>query len=74
MVRKTITLPESTVELVRDRQREDESFSAAVARLIEEGARLAAEGKVPSWIGSAEGPGDLSLRVEEILRELARER
>jgi dsDNA-specific endonuclease/ATPase MutS2 len=70
MVRKTVTLPESTVELVRDRQLDGESFSAAVARLIEEGARLVSEGSVPSWIGSGEGTGDLSQRVEEILKEL----
>jgi hypothetical protein len=70
MVRKTITLPESTVELVRESAREGESFSATVTRLIEEGARLVEQGKVPSWIGSGEGEPDLSQRVEEILREL----
>lgn len=70
MVRKTVTLPESTVRLVRERQHDGESFSAAVARLIEEGARLVAEGNIPSWIGSGEGSGDLSLRDEEILREI----
>ncbi|HEU0305102.1 MAG TPA: hypothetical protein VFR32_11040 [Gaiellaceae bacterium] len=70
MVRKTITLPVSTVELVHESAREGESFSATVTRLIEEGARLTEQGKVPSWVGSAEGPGDLSQRVEEILREL----
>lgn len=74
MVRKTVTLPESTVEVVRDRQLDGESFSAAVARLIEEGARPAAQGETPSWVGTAEGPGDLSQRVEEILRELALKR
>lgn len=71
MVRKTVTLPESTVKLVRASAREGESFSAAVTRLIEEGARLATEGKVPSYVGSGEGPGDLSQRVEEILAQLA---
>ena len=70
MVRKTITLPESTVRVVQESAYEGESFSATVTRLIEEGARLAAQGKVPSWVGSAEGTGDLSQRVEEILREL----
>jgi hypothetical protein len=70
MVRKTITLPESTVQLVREQQLDGESFSAVVVRLIEDGARLAAQGKVPAWVGSADGPGDLSQRDEEILREI----
>ena len=70
MVRKTITLPESTVELVRRSAGAGESFSATVTRLIEEGARLAASGSVPSWVGAGEGAPDLSQRVEEILREL----
>ncbi len=70
MVRKTVTLPESTVELVRERQLDGESFSAAVARLIEEGAQLVAEGRVPSYVGAFDGPGDLSSRDEEILREI----
>lgn len=69
MVRKTITLPESTVELVRDQAREGESFSATVARLIEEGARLRSDGRTPAYVGSGEGPPDLSLRVEEYVRE-----
>jgi hypothetical protein len=70
MVRKTITMPESTVNLVRESARDGESFSAAVTRLIEEGARLVAEGRVPSYVGSAEGPGDMGIRAEEYLREI----
>lgn len=69
MVRKTITLPESTVELVRDLAREGESFSATVARLVEQGARLLTEGRAPGYVGTGEGPPDLSLRVEEYIRE-----
>lgn len=70
MVRKTITLPESVEALVRESAQEGESFSAAVARLIEEGARLAGSSARFRYIGSGEGPGDLSLRTEEYLREL----
>jgi hypothetical protein len=70
MVRKTITLPESTVRLVREAAAEGESFSATITRLVEVGARLAAERKVPRYVGSGEGPSDLSQRVEELLREL----
>jgi hypothetical protein len=69
MVRKTITLPESTVDLVRTEAREGESFSATVTRLIEQGARLLSEGRTPGYVGSGEGPPDLSLRVEEYIRE-----
>ncbi len=47
-----------------------ESFSATVARLIEEGAELVPEGRVPSYVGAFDGPGDLSSRDEEILREI----
>lgn len=69
MVRKTITLPESAVELVHERAAEGESFSATVARLIEEGSRLVGQSRVPGYVGSGEGPPDLSLRVDEYLRE-----
>lgn len=69
MVRKTITLPESTVDLVRGIARAGESFSATVTRLIEEGARFQSEGRTPSYVGSGEGPPDLSLRAEEYIRE-----
>jgi hypothetical protein len=69
MVRKTITLPESTVDLVRGAARDGESFSATVTRLIEEGARLLSERRAPDYVGSGEGPADLSLRAEQYLRE-----
>jgi hypothetical protein len=69
MLRRTITIPESTEKLVRDLTLEGESFSAAVTRLIQLGA-LASEGRrVPSYVGIAEGPSDLSLRAEEYLRD-----
>lgn len=69
MVRKTITLPENAVELVHELAAEGESFSATVTRLIEAGARLSGRSRVPSYVGSGEGPPDLSLRVEKYLRE-----
>ena len=74
MVRKTITLPESTVELVHHAAREGESFSATVTRLLEEGARVRSEGRVLSYVGAGEGPPDLSIRAEEYLRELVEAR
>jgi hypothetical protein len=69
MVRKTITLPASTVTYVLEEAREGESFSAAVTRLLDERARSATP-RMPSYVGAGEGPPDLSLRAEEYLREL----
>ena len=50
---------------------EGESFSAAVARLLDEGARAGEERPVPSYVGIAEGgPGDLGLNFEKYLDEV----
>ena len=71
MVRRTVSLPESTDALVRELAEEGESFSAAVTRLIEAGAAASEEGGHPSWIGSVAGPGDEQGRkVEEIVAEI----
>ncbi len=71
VVRRTITLPEGLDERVREVATESESFSGAVARLIEAG--LATERQRPSWIGSGEsGDPELAFRVEEVLAELSR--
>ena len=71
MVRRTITLPDSVDTRVRDAAHDGESFSAAVARLLEEG--LASTAERPDWIGSADtGDPTLSMRVEEVLDEIAR--
>ena len=69
MVRKTITLPESTVTYVLEASHEGESFSAAVARLLAERARSDGS-RMPSYVGSGEGPPDLSIRAEEDLRDI----
>jgi hypothetical protein len=72
VVRRTITLPEDVEKRVRDAAGEDESFSAAVARLLEAG--LSGQGKRLAWIGSGDsGDPDLAFRVEEVLAELAAE-
>ena len=63
-------MPQSVEALVRESAREGESFSATVTRLIEEGARLVAPGRMPSYVGSADGPDDMGIRAEEYLREL----
>jgi len=72
MVRRTITLPESTDDLIRAHAREGESFSAAVVRLAEAGVRVTGAPR-PRWVGSGEGPEDLGAQAERYLRELGLE-
>lgn len=67
MVRRTVTIPDSLDERVRAQQREGESFSAAVARLLEEGLD---ERSLPSYVASAPGGTDDSIRIEEIMGEV----
>jgi hypothetical protein len=69
MPKRTISIPEHTDQLVRDFAYEGESFSSALTRLIELGATAVEMNKVPSYVGSADGPDDLGLRTEEYLRE-----
>ena len=70
MARRTIYLPDSVEALARAQAREGESFSATIARLIEDGARAANGPAVPSYVGSWAGPGDLSRNAERYLREI----
>jgi hypothetical protein len=74
MVRRTVTLPESIDRRVRELAFEGESFSAAVARLLEAGTREVAERRYPSYVGTGEGgPPDLGINAEKYLEEIARE-
>jgi hypothetical protein len=74
MPRRTIYLPESVDALVRANAADGESFSAAVARLIEAGARASGERRPPSYVGIGEGPEDLGRMAERYLRDLLRDR
>jgi len=74
VVRRTVNLPDSIDALVRDMADEGESFSAAVTRLIEAGARALGSGRRPRYLASGDGPEDLGRRAEEYLRKLARSR
>lgn len=67
MARRTIYLPDSIEALVHEHAREDESFSATIARLVELGTSTGDEENWPDWIGSGEGPGDLSINLEKYL-------
>lgn len=72
MARRTVNLPDSVEKLVRSSREEGESFSAALSRLIEEGARVAGRRKPPAYVGIGTGPGDLATRAEEYLADLIR--
>lgn len=68
MPRRTIYLPESVEELVREQAYEGESFSATIVRLIELGALDDDRENWPDYIGSVEGgPRDLSINLEKYL-------
>lgn len=71
MARRTVNLPDSVEELVRECIRDGESFSAAVTRMLEAGYRAEKGRRRPlSYAGAGEGPEDLAIRAEEYLREL----
>jgi hypothetical protein len=55
MVRRTISLPASVDEKIRKIAEEEGSYSAAVARLVEEASRRT-KSERPSWIGSVDDP------------------
>ena len=68
MARRTVNLPEPTEALVRELAHDGESFSAAVSRLIEAGARSMRGPSRPTYVASGDGPEDLGARAEDYLR------
>lgn len=74
MGRRTVSLPDHTEALVERLSREGESFSAAVARLIEAGARSIEGKRAPGYVGAGEGPDDLGRRAEAYLNDLVSSR
>lgn len=74
MARRTLSLPDSIEELVRERAKEGESFSAAAVRLIQAGARAGGHKKAPRYVASGKGPRDLGRMAERYLREPTTER
>lgn len=70
MARRTIHLSEGTEALVKELALGGESFSAAVTRLLEAGARALKQSPAPSYVASGEGPDDLSRMAETYLRDL----
>jgi hypothetical protein len=74
VARRTISLPQSIEELARESACDGESFSATVARLIEQGARAERGARRPRYVASGEGPEDLGQAAEQYLRELVEAR
>jgi hypothetical protein len=70
VARRTVNLPDHVEATVRELAREGESFSAAVARLLEEGARSIRAGRRPSYVGTGEGPEDLGRLAERYLEDI----
>ena len=68
--RVTISLPKSIEELAREAARDGESFSATVARLIEQGAKAERGARRPRYVASGEGPADLGVAAERYLADL----
>jgi hypothetical protein len=74
MARITISLPQSIEDLARESAREGESFSATVARLIEQGARAERGARRPRYVAAGDGPEDLGRAAERYLNELVEAR
>jgi hypothetical protein len=71
MARRTVSLPENVDRTIRSiSERRGDSYSATVARLVEEGARRTKERPMPDWIGSADfGPRDFARHYERYMQE-----
>ena len=74
MPRRPISLPRSIGDLALESAHEGESFSAAVARLIEQGARAEQGARRPRYVTSGDGPEDLGQAAERYLHELVQAR
>jgi len=69
--RRTVSLPQSVDDLVHRVAEEGESYSAAVARLVEAGARATRTAARPRYVGSAAnlGPRDFARHYERYVDE-----
>jgi hypothetical protein len=70
MARVTISLPQGVKDLARDSAREGESFSATVARLIEQGAAAERGARRPRYVASGDGSSDLGEAAERYLADI----
>jgi len=72
MVRRTISLPAAIDQKILRIAEEEGSYSAAVQRLVEAGIKRSGKNEIPDWIGSGEGPADLSENLDKYIREALR--
>ena len=75
MVRRTISLPASVDEKIRKIAADEGSYSAAVARLLEEATRRGRTHDRPNWIGSVDDPElprDFARNYEKYMKEALR--
>lgn len=72
MVRRTISVSPAIDAKIRKIAEEEGSYSAAVARLVERGSKRSGKDELPDWIGSFEGPPDLSENLDKYIREAIR--
>ena len=71
MPRRTVSLPKAIDDLVHELAEEGESYSAAVARLVQDGARATRSERRPRYIGMARAglPRDFGLNHERYVAE-----
>jgi hypothetical protein len=72
MVRRTISLPAAVDEKIRKVAEEEGSYSAAVARLVDEAVRKGGRPDRPRYIGSVDDsslPTDFARQHEEYWRK-----
>jgi predicted CopG family antitoxin len=72
MVRRTISLPSSVDEKIRKIAEEEGSYSAAVARLVEDASKRTRTSERPSYIGSVDDPDlprDFALNYEKYMKD-----
>ncbi len=75
MVRRTISVPPAIDSTIRRIAEEEGSYSAAVARLVEEGSRRIRRSERAAFIGSFEDPAlpkDFALTHERYLERAVR--
>ncbi|MDQ2952455.1 MAG: hypothetical protein M3R54_09360 [Chloroflexota bacterium] len=59
-------------EKIRKVAEDEGSYSAAVVRLVEQGIKKSGKDELPDFIGSGEGPADLSENLDKYIREAIR--
>lgn len=68
VVRRTISVTPAVDETIRRIAEEEGSYSAAVARLVDEATRRAGKVEPPAYVGSGSGPRDLSRNVDKYMK------